>query len=64
MYFKLMYLKAFQIALRAILNIPVFTILLRHSHTLDSWTCAVSTSHGVINVNRGGLYLREYKIFL
>ena len=46
------YLKLFPIALRAVLKVPVFTILLRHSHTLNSWTHAVSNYHEVINVNR------------
>jgi hypothetical protein len=50
--FELIYLELFPIALRAVLKIPVFTISLIHSHTLNSWTCVVSNHHGVINVNR------------
>lgn len=37
-----MYLEQFLKALRDSHKIPVLTILLRYSHTLDSWTCAVS----------------------
>ena len=48
---KLMCLELFPTALRAVLKVPVFTILLRHSHTLNSWACAVSKYYRVINVN-------------
>jgi hypothetical protein len=36
--FKFPYLELFPIASRAVLRVPVFTILQRHSHILDSWT--------------------------
>lgn len=42
----------FHIALRAVLKVSVFTILLRHSPTIDSQTPAVFNHHGVINVNK------------
>ena len=47
-----MYLELFPIALRTVLKVPVFIILLKHSHTLHPWTGAVSNYHGVININR------------
>lgn len=34
-----MYLELFPIALRPVLKVPVFTILLRLSHTLNFWMC-------------------------
>lgn len=45
-----MYLEVFPIALRAVLKVPVFSILGGHSQILDSWTHAVYNHHGVINV--------------
>ena len=47
-----MHLEYFPIALRAILKVPIFTILLRHSHILNSWTCSLFNYHEVFNVNR------------
>jgi hypothetical protein len=47
-----MYLEPFPLALMAVLKVPVFNILLRHLHTLNSWTPDVPNYHGVINVNR------------
>ena len=47
-----MYLELFPIALMAFLQVSALTTLLSHSHTLDSWTPAVSTYLEVINVNR------------
>ena len=56
-----MHLEHFPIALRAILKVPLFTILLRHSHVLNSCTCALLSYHEVININREDI-LRK-KIF-
>jgi hypothetical protein len=47
-----LYLELFPIALRPVLEVPVFTILLRHSHTLNFWTCAASNYYGIMNINR------------
>jgi hypothetical protein len=54
-----MYLERFPIALRAALKVPAFTILLKHSHTLHSWTCAVSYYYGVVKDNREGIPPKE-----
>ena len=53
-----MYLELFPIALRTVLKVPVFTILLRHSHTLNSWT-AVSNYYGFTKVNRVDILQKE-----
>ena len=58
-FFKHVYLELFPIALRAV---PVFTILWIHSHTLDSQTCIVFSSHGVINVYKEDIPQRNVKI--
>jgi len=47
-----MHLELLQVALTAVLEVSWFTILLRHSHTLNSWTPAVSNYHEVINLKR------------
>jgi hypothetical protein len=47
--FKLMYLAVFSAVLQGVLKALTFTILLRHSHTLNSWTHADSNCHRVIN---------------
>ena len=54
-----MFSEFFPTALRAVLKVPAFTILLRHSHTLDSWTHAVSNYHGVINLYRESIPQRR-----
>lgn len=46
--------------LRALLKVPMFTILRRHSHTLDS--CAVSNHHGVININPVDTIARKKRV--
>lgn len=46
--------------LRALLKVPMFTILRRHSHTLDS--CAVSNHHGVININQVDTIARKKRV--
>ena len=51
--FKLMIFQFFPPALRAVRKVPGFTILLKHSHTLDYWTPGVSNYHEVINIKRG-----------
>jgi hypothetical protein len=55
-----MYLELFLIALRAALKGPVFIILLRQIHTLDSWALAVFNYHEVTNnVSREGIPWKE-----
>lgn len=50
--FKLLVLEFFSTALGGVLKFPVFTILLIHRHTLDSWPCAISNYQEVIKINR------------
>jgi hypothetical protein len=54
-----MYLEFFPTALRAVLKVSVFTFYLRHSHTLDSSTCAVPNCHGVVNPIRVDIPWKE-----
>jgi hypothetical protein len=57
--FKLVVLEFFSTALMAVLKVPRFTILLRHSHTLNFWTPAVSNYPGVNNVDREDILRRK-----
>jgi hypothetical protein len=54
-----MILVFFSIALRAVLKVPVFTILLRLLSYLRLWNPAVSDYHGAINVNREAIPQRR-----
>lgn len=46
-------------ALKVVLNVPVFTILLTYSHILNFWICTVSNPHGVINFNHEDIFWKE-----
>jgi hypothetical protein len=56
-----MFLEFFPTALRAVLKVPVFTILLRHSQIFASWTCVAFDYHGVIDVNRKDIPWQNFK---